>query len=300
MDGNEANAGLAQPSGQEQALAQSRSVAIAKPRIFLRDVESVACLANDEIDGLGVESVHPGHQARTIGVAAGGIEGVEQGSAVIQFVERATKGHVVACFSRQRKWRILLAQPRGTVGENLAKACISRQAVVAGGAAKSRQHRAKPRLDRRRPVVRSGIVVAGHHPMRAAAVAGVAVRERTNERKFVRTRGHALERSADLHARQARAHCAGNGADFGGSARLRIEGLDLRWTAGQPEPNDRGLLGNRSRMHLPFTGPKEARKGKGAETQCADAEKIATRSVRAAHPVLGREHGKHGQRPSQG
>ncbi len=95
---------------------------------------------------------------------------------------------------------------------------------------------------------------------------------------------NAFERAANLNARKVGLNRSRDGAEFGGSVWLGIECLDLGWSARQPEPNDRGLLGGSPRTSYLLASPEETRKGKGAETQCTDAKKIAARWIRAARP----------------
>ena len=63
---DEADAGLAQPAGHQQVLAEALAVAVADARVFAGHVEGVAGLAEDEVEGLGVEAVEAGHAAAAV------------------------------------------------------------------------------------------------------------------------------------------------------------------------------------------------------------------------------------------
>jgi hypothetical protein len=73
-----------------------------------------------------------------VGVAAGGVERLEQATAVFQVVEVVAQGHVVAGAAGHVERGVRAAEPGRPVGQNLAEADVGRQTGMAGRAAELR------------------------------------------------------------------------------------------------------------------------------------------------------------------
>ena len=99
--------------------------------------------------------------------------------------------------------------------------------------------------------------------MRAAAVAGIGMRERADERELVRICAM-LQRAADLTPVSLVLTAPVTERDPAAAVRLWIERLDLGRSARQPKPNDRGLLRERTGTNICSRDPEETRKGQGA------------------------------------
>jgi hypothetical protein len=125
-------------------------------------------------------------------------------------------------------------------------------------AADARSNGTDRRFDRRLAVVRRWVVDAGHDEMRRAGVARVAVREGPNERHAVRALRDFRQQPADLDAREGRLDRPDHTAKLARRFHLRVERLDVRSAAAEPQPDDRCVLGPRAaaRSHRP--GSQEA------------------------------------------
>src|SRR5262249_31237458 len=162
VQGDEADAGLAQPAGQQQLLAQPPAVAVADARVLAADVEDLAGPAADQVERLGLEAVQALDQAALVEAAVEGVEALEQLLAVGEALGGDAQVHVAAGVAADVERGVGGAQPGGAVAEDAADADVGRQAGAGvAGAAVPRQDGAHARLDWRLAVVRRREVVAG-------------------------------------------------------------------------------------------------------------------------------------------
>ena len=88
--------------------------------------------------------------------------------------------------------------------------------------------------------------MTGQHEARAGVVISQFVRERANERDVAHDLRGQRQVLADLQTRHARGYGTKLTANFTGSVRLGIEGIEVAWSAIQPKENARGRsLGGR-------------------------------------------------------
>ncbi len=66
VEGDKADAGVAQAPGRQQLLSQAGTVTIAHPRVFPRHVKGLAGPALDQFECLGLEAVQALKQAAAI------------------------------------------------------------------------------------------------------------------------------------------------------------------------------------------------------------------------------------------
>ena len=179
-----------------------------------------------------------------------------------EVVERDLEVHVVAGVAGDVERGVGRAEPRGAVAEGAAGADVGRQAgggVV--GAAVAGDDGADAGLALAAAVVGLREVVAGHHPVGAAAVAAVAVGEGADDGQLVGALGHFREDAAELDAGQTGRRRTDGAAEFDGRVRLGVEGFDLGRPAAEPEPDDGGV----ARGLALRGGPARARRRSGSK-----------------------------------
>ncbi len=295
VDADEADAGFAQPSRQQELFAKAFAETVAHARVFALYVEGVTGLAKYEVESLGVEAVETLDGAASVNATIEIVKAFEQRSAVGQVVEGDLEVHVVLSAAAHVERGERGAEPGRTVAKSGAGAGIGGQAadrVV--GAAKARDDGADAGLVLAAAVVGLREVVAGHNPVRAAAVAAVAVGERAHHGQLVGVLGHLRKDAAELDARQTSGDVADGAAELDGRVRLGVEGFDLRGAASEPEPDDRGIACGFSLRHGGGAGAKEVGQHKAAESERADFEEVAAAGAVAVGPVARPGQMEHG------
>ena len=126
---------------------------------------------------------------------------------------------------------------------------------------------------------------------------GIPRRERADDGQAVRHLRQLRKGAAEGNAGQPGRHAAGDAAKFRGSARLRIERLDLRRPTLQEQQHDGLVLENASAV-VGSACLQELRQRQAAEGQAADAQEFTSmHSLTGAYHVIGR-HVDHDRTPS--
>ena len=288
VEGDEADARLAQAAGHQHLLAEAGAVLVTRPRVFPLDVEHLAGPAQDQVEGLRLEAVQALHQPALVDLAIDGVEGLLQRAAVAEAIHRDLQVHVLPAVPARVERRVGAAEPGGPVAEDAAEADVGRHAagrVV--GAANARQDGAEAGLDRRHAIVGRREVIPGHDEVRAAAVTGIVVRERAHEGHLVGVLGDLREDAADLDAGDVGLHGADGAAVLDRRGHLGVERFDLGGPAAEPKPDDGGVacrptFGRRLRPSAQQVGQHEA-----AHAECADLEEVAASRAVAIHGAAG-------------
>src|SRR5688572_24367965 len=103
----------------------------------------------------------------------------------------------------------------------------------------------------------------------------VGVRERADEGHLVGDAGHSGERAADRDAGDIGRHVAGDAAILGRRGHLRVEGLDVRRTAPQPDPDHGCVLDRLAAGRSLGSRRQQLRQGEHAGPQSAHFQELA-------------------------
>ena len=223
----------------------ARAVEVAGARLFAGDVERLrgpgsGCRSNAWVSKLSRPGIRPVRSTSRLSVS----NASEQAAAIARGGRGVTcEVHVVAGVAGgvERGDRPSRARPGRRRG---CRRGGRRSAGRCGGLLAPRwRARMEPRpgLIGRHAVVGGRIVVAGHDPVGAAAVAGVAVREGADEGHLVGDARPCAGRCRPARCRGRWSDGAGDRAELGRGGHLGIEGFDVGRAAAQPEPDDRGL-----------------------------------------------------------
>ena len=134
---------------------------------------------------------------------------------------------------------------------------------------------------------------AGHQVVVAAAVVGILVADRADDRELVKGLGQRRQRFAEVHARHARGDRLELAADFLGRVRLRIEGFVVRGTAVEPDQDAVDLVGAGFAARLRRLGAQCKQVGEGEPAEGAEAglEEVAAAEAVAVGAKRGHDGG---------
>ncbi len=127
VERDEAAARLAQPPRGEQLLAQTvadRGVAVARARIFARQIEGLLGPAQDQVEGLPLEGIQAVHQAAAVHLPVELVEAAEQMPAISQAIQVDRQVHVVAGLAADIERSMRRAQPVRAVGVQAGEANV--------------------------------------------------------------------------------------------------------------------------------------------------------------------------------
>src|SRR5207248_2319005 len=212
--------------------------------------------------------------AAAIDVAIDGVEILEQTLTIFESIEWRLERQVIATFAGDIERRIRSAEPGRPIAEDAVEANVGWQSGRSSHPALASKDRAHARLVLPAAVVGRDEVVAGHDEVRAAAVAGVAVRERMEERKLIGAGGDLLERAADLDAGELRFHGASDRAILGRSAHLGVKSLNVRRSVAEPEPDDGSVPCRQPSAARRFTRAKQTGQAQAAQSERANLQEI--------------------------
>jgi hypothetical protein len=113
---------------------------------------------------------------------------------------------------------------------------------------------------------------------------------RAHERHLVGLLCHLRKDAADLDAGHVGLHGADDAAELGRCGHLRVECLDVSWTAAEPEPDDGRVAGWLALLRRAGASPQQIgqHEAASAQTQRADFEEVAASGAFAVGPLAGR------------
>ena len=121
VNGDEADAGLAESAGQEHAFAEAGAVAVAKFRIFTRHVERGAGVAEDKVECLPFECVRPDMRPdwwRRDGAVSNALRRLRRSSKLSRSSRRVMLSRALPARSKGAKGRPSHAGPSARISRN--------------------------------------------------------------------------------------------------------------------------------------------------------------------------------------
>ncbi len=174
LDRDEPAAGFAEASGNKKLLPEASAVPLYGAGVLFFQVKRFGSISQNQVERLLLERVQPFHQTGLVGRSVELIEVLQQTSAIGNPFKRRSQTHVVLRIATAAEGSVGGPQKSRAVRADAVQPDVSRHARLGViGTALVSGNRTDRRASGQSAVVDIPVVVAGHQPVRAAAVAAV-------------------------------------------------------------------------------------------------------------------------------